>query len=235
MYYVDSLAGYRIHIPASEEIKDMLIADAALTIGFSLILSGGISSGNLQAFLYYLPIAFVAVSLSFILHEYMHKITAQRFGAIAAFKRSDNGILITLITSALGFLIGLPGATMIYAHNFTEEQEGLVSLAGPLTNFAIFLILFIVTLLMPTSTSKYLTNAISTVLFINIWLAFVNMLPIYPLDGSKVLRWNKTVYVLTIGVVFILLYTLDPTILGSMILVFVIAMFMSFLARNILF
>jgi len=41
-------------------------------------------------------------------------------------------------------------------------------------------------------------------LFISILLAFFNMLPINPLDGSKVLAWNKEVYMVAMGVIFVL-------------------------------
>src|SRR5579863_7103062 len=117
-------------LAASREVTDILIADAALTIAFAILYSGA-GSANIpscslatgiikilctSSFLYYLPIAFVAVTLSFILHEYMHKRVAQHFGAIAGFQRSDIGILITLVTSFGGFLMGLPGATVIYAN-----------------------------------------------------------------------------------------------------------------------
>ena len=200
----------------------MLIADAALTIAFMLITSrGGLpekacaaASGALSllcsnSMLYFLPISFIAVSLSFILHEYMHKRTAEHFGAIAAFRRSDTGILITLLTSIFGFLIGLPGATVIYTNTFTRREEGIVSLAGPLTNFAVFGIFFAVILLIPLT--GYAAVAITTTLYISLWLAFINMLPVYPLDGSKVLKWNKPIYIATIGAIFLLLYAIMPS------------------------
>lgn len=239
--------------PATQEIKDMIIADVALTVAFSILLSQG---GRAQLtgcaapagimgllcinpFVYYLPIALVAVSLSFILHEYMHKRVAQRYGAIAAFQRSDIGILITLVTSFFGFLLGLPGATMIYTNTFTRRQEGLTSLAGPLTNFVVFAVFFIISLLLPPSyQSGYIGAMVGTTLFISLWLAFVNMLPIYPLDGSKVLRWNKAVYAVTLLVIIgllILVVGFSAQLLFAIGFVLVLALIMSFFARGILF
>lgn len=224
----------------------MLIADAALTVAFAIIFAKGgfgkLCSGTgaqsvlcLNPFVYFLPISFIAVSLSFILHEYMHKRMAEHFGAIAAFKRSDTGILITLLTSLFGFLIGLPGATMIYTNTFTRKEEGLVSLAGPLTNFAVFGILFAVSLF--ASLSGYAAVAIETTLYISLWLAFVNMLPVYPLDGSKVLKWNKAVYTTTLAAIFVLLYTIVPSaqLIYSMIIVIILALLFSFLYKGALF
>ena len=234
---------------AHSEIKDILIADLALTIGFALILGGGVvgthscplSSGAFRElcanpFLFYLPIAFVAVSLTFILHEYMHKLAAQRFGAIAGFVRSDIGILITIISGLLGFLMGLPGATMIYSNTFTRKQEGITSLAGPLVNLAVFAVFFAVYFLYLET--GYLGLALSTVMFIALWLAFVNMLPIYPLDGSKVLRWNPAIYLIVLVCVVALLFYITGFsigLLGSIGIVLVFSLVLSFFARGILF
>ncbi|MCL5239000.1 MAG: hypothetical protein M1286_00800 [Candidatus Marsarchaeota archaeon] len=236
----------------SKELEDIAIADAALTIGFALVLSGGIFGLSSISFLYLLPISFVAVSLSFVLHELMHKFVAQRFGAMAAFRKSDNGIIITLVTSLFGFLIGLPGATVIYAPHFTSKEEGFVSLAGPLTNFAVFAVFFAAgSALFPgfgngvtnvifgggAGSISYLQLAFSFIVFISIYLAFFNMLPIFPLDGSKVYRWNKAVFVGVIAVIFVLLTVVVPLValLPGMVFVLIIALVLSSFYRHVLF
>ncbi len=236
----------------SREVEDILIADAALSIGFALALGGGLFGLSPGAFLYLLPISFVAVSLSFILHELMHKFVAQRFGAMAAFRKSDSGIMITLVTSMFGFLIGLPGATMIYAPHFTRKEEGYVSLAGPLTNFAVFAVFFALGSLMfpgfgrnvtgvlfgtaPAGIS-YLQVAFSFIVFISIYLAFFNMLPIMPLDGSKVYRWNKPVFAGMMVAIFLLLTVVVPlfALLPGLVFILIIALVMSSLYRRVLF
>jgi Zn-dependent protease len=234
------------------EAEDILVADAALTVGFALVLSGGIFGLSSIAFLYLLPISFVAVSLSFVLHELMHKFVAQRFGAIAAFRKSDSGIMITLVTSLFGFLIGLPGATMIYAPHFTREEEGYVSLAGPLTNFAVFAVFFlagnalyphfgrsVTSILFGASPSSfpYLQTALSFVVFISIYLAFFNMLPIFPLDGSKVYRWNKGVFAAVMAAIFVLLTLVVPllALLPGLVLILIIALLLSQFYKAMLF
>lgn len=233
------------------EVEDILVADAALTIGFALALSGGIFGMSTALFLYLLPISFAAVSLSFVLHELMHKFVAQHFGAAAAFRRSDSGIIITLITSMFGFLIGLPGATMIYAPHFTREEEGYVSLAGPLTNFVVFAVFFLLgsalfsgfgtgvrNILFGGSVSgiSYLQVGLSFIVFISIYLAFFNMLPLFPLDGSKVYRWNKPIYLAVVAVIFVLLFMITGfALIPTLVFVLIVALFLSSFYRMMAF
>ncbi|MDK2988251.1 MAG: hypothetical protein PWQ47_1389 [Methanothermococcus sp.] len=77
-----------------------------------------------------------------------------------------------------------PGAVYIYKDYLTSEENGLISIAGPLTNVAlafVFLILHIPII----SDIGYM---------VNIFLAAFNMIPIYPLDGAKVLNWNPVIW-----------------------------------------
>ncbi len=232
---------FRPNLKFSDELIDIVVAVLALSIGFALALSGGFT--GLGSFIYIFPVALIAIILSFPLHEYMHKVVAQKFGAIAAFRRSDTGIIITLATGFMGFLFGMPGATMIYTNNFTNRENGIVSVAGPLTNFAIFAILRVSTLLLGIALpsvdqlSLTLPYVVSFVLFINLWLAFFNMLPIYPLDGSKVLRWNKPVYTGVMLLVVAMLALINPTagLVYSMVIAFIFAIVVSFLSRGLVF
>ena len=203
---VDQMPGMRMNIPLKTEIKEILVADIVLIIAFSLTLVGGIfgagSSIGIEKLLLLMPIMAVAVTLSFVLHELMHKFSAQHYGAIAAFRTSKMGLGITLITGIFGFLLGIPGATVIYASNFTRRENGIVSLAGPLTNFTVFAVVLAIYLLVPLP--PYFALMAEITLFISILLAFFNMLPINPLDGSKVLAWNKGVYMVAMGIIFVL-------------------------------
>ncbi len=240
----------REHDLFKNEVKDMVIADLALSFAFTVIFSGGIGTGALRFFIYFFPMSLIAVSLSFILHEYMHKRVAQKYGAIAAFKKSDIGILITLLSSAFGILIGIPGATVIYTSTFTRKEEGLVSLAGPLTNFAVFAVFFTIgyatfgssftSNILDTFGSAvlqlpYLQNIINMTLLISIILAFFNMLPVYPLDGSKVFRWNRGVFAAVIVAIFVILLFIMPiyALLYSFIFMLIISLFFAFVYRNI--
>jgi Zn-dependent protease len=35
---------------------------------------------------------------------------------------------------------------------------------------------------------------------INIWLALFNLIPFGPLDGAKILKWNKGIWLITIAI-----------------------------------
>ena len=229
----------RYNLSVTEELKDIVVADAVLILAFSFTIAGGIGAlaANAGSFvhtlLYFLPIAALGVTLSFILHEMMHKFTAQHYGAIAGFKASRNGLIITLATGFCGFLLGIPGATMIYTSRFTTKEDGIVSLAGPLTNFAVFAVFLAALLLMAPRQGSYAAAAISYTLFISIFLAFFNMLPIPPLDGSKVLRWNKPVYLATMGVIFLLMVFFAGVPLSTVLYMLVIALFFSFFYRTV--
>jgi Zn-dependent protease len=227
----------RRNLSSAAEIRDIIIADAVLTLAFTLVLSGGLGAKNLLSnFEYVLPMAALGVSLSFVLHELMHKFVAQHYGAMAEFRTSPFGLAITLVTGFLGFLIGIPGATYIYSQSFTKRQNGIVSLAGPATNLAIFLVFLIVRLSLPASSTSYLASAASFVIFISLLLAFFNMLPIFPLDGSKVLAWNWKIYLVLMVAIFLLLVVFASAIISiySILFMLVIAAFFSLMYRRVL-
>ncbi len=244
----------RVGSSISREAEDIIIADAALTISFAFIMARGLGGATsaFSAFFYLLPISFAGVTLSFVLHELMHKYVAQSFGAAAAFRRSDTGIVLTLVTGFLGFLVGLPGATMIYASHFTRREEGYVSLAGPLTNFAVFAVFFVIgnalfpsfaqnvtnifSLTVSSLRSSYLQSAFDFVVFISIYLAFFNMLPMFPLDGSKVYRWNKVVYFTVVAVILLLLVLITGfELVPGLVFILIVALLISSFYRALLF
>ncbi len=227
------------------EIKDLVIADLVLIAAFSFTLLGGIfgffqsTPSIFSSLIKTIPIVALAVTLSFVLHELMHKFVAQRYGAIAGFRTSYNGLAITFITGFFGFLLGIPGATVIYTSSFTKRQNGLVSLAGPLTNFVVFiafmgigLFFFGSAFITNPPVHSYVYNAISLTLFISILLAFFNMLPIFPLDGSKVFAWNKPVYIGTMAVIFVLMLVFTQLSLVSLLFMLGIALLVSLLYRH---
>jgi Zn-dependent protease len=183
---------------STREVRDILIAWAALALAFTiadcgLISGAGCPIGGNPATFY--VVSFVAVGSGFVLHELMHKFVAERYGYWAEFRMWIMGIALALITSTLGFIFAAPGATYIQGNNVTSRQNGIISLAGPLTNVVIASLFLLVGIV-----GKGIVADIGAIGFpVNLFLALFNMLPIMPLDGAKVFRWNKLIW----AVVFI--------------------------------
>ncbi len=62
----------------------------------------------------------------------------------------------------------------------------LVAVAGPLSNIAI-VIIFGTYLALSGAQVNLFNSLLATVVFINLWLAIINLVPVPPLDGSKIL------------------------------------------------
>jgi len=195
---------------SQKEVRDILIAWAALALAFTIAYGGGVSGSRLlsgRGFVELFFVAFVAVGSGFVLHELMHKFTAERYGYWAEFRMWVMGIVLALITSTLGFIFAAPGATYIQGTNVTDKQNALISLAGPATNVVIA-----IGFLLLGAVGTGLLGEVGLVGFpVNLFLATFNMLPVMPLDGAKVFHWNKVIWVavfvpLVISVVFVFFF-----------------------------
>ena len=173
---------------------DLLVSWGTITLAFSLVLSENFL--NLYSFFEALPIAALGVGSGFILHELAHKYVAIRYGAHAEFRMWSTGLILAIIlpivTGLIGrpFLFAAPGAVYIFDH-VSRKQNGLISLAGPATKVVLgVLFIFLGLLFDGAFFSRLFLSAAS----INFFLGFFNMIPIFPLDGSKVLAWNGLVW-----------------------------------------
>ena len=189
---------------SKEEIKNLAIAVSVLTVCFSVAFrSSGLlymfSLETLMRILYFLPVSFVAVLTAFLLHEIGHKIVANHYGHPAAFYYSKQGLIFAGIMSIVfGFLIAAPGAVYIFGQP-SRKENGIISVAGPLTNFIIgsvfvglFLVFGIIGFLFDLS--SFLASSFLLIAIVNFFLGGFNMIPVRPFDGSKILKWNKPVY-----------------------------------------
>lgn len=147
-------------------------------------------------------IALVAVGFAFVLHELAHKFVAVRYGFYAEYRMWVQGLILAVITAYFGFVFAAPGAVYIHGEHISREENGKISLAGPLTNIALAVIFF---LLIPLSSFSPILSAIIGLGFIiNSFLALFNLLPISILDGAKVFRWNPLIWLITAGFAFLL-------------------------------
>jgi len=192
---------YKRSFFSNKEIQDILISVIVLSMALFFVIERYAFPSSINLF-DKLAIAFLMVITAFFLHEMSHKFTAIRMGAWSEFRMWPLGVLLTLITGLLGFLFALPGA-VYFASYRNPIREGKIALAGPVTNIVIALILLPVFLMLYVSLFVHI--ALFFMIYINIWLAFFNLLPIPPLDGSKVFAWSKRNWGLVIGIAVILL------------------------------
>jgi Zn-dependent protease len=120
-----------------------------------------------------------------ILHELAHKFVAMGFGLAASFKIWPFGLFLGVFLKAISspFILIAPGYVEI--GSTTIPQLTLIAFAGPLINLILWIGSWAVLnykkrLGRKTAIALYLTK------LINMWLFIFNMLPIPPLDGSKV-------------------------------------------------
>jgi Zn-dependent protease len=138
---------------------------------------------------------------SSILHEYMHGWVADRLGdptARYAGRLTLNPLahidlwgtllmpLALFVMTGGRFLFAYAKPVPYNPYNLKDQKTGpmWVALAGPLSNFAIALVFGLLIRLLPLST---LSIFLSVIVYANVLLGVFNLVPIPPLDGSKVL------------------------------------------------
>jgi Zn-dependent protease len=181
------------------------------------------------------PLAFALVAIpllfSVIIHEVAHGWVAYRMGDSTA-KWSGRLTLNPLkhldpIGTLMLFLVGFGWAKPVPVNfnNLSEKRKGLiyVSSAGIVANILIAFIALLSIRLFSTLSSGIAVIPVYYVVQINITLAALNLIPIPPLDGSKILMgitWKRTPHFLIrlepygffIIIGFLYLGILDPLI-----------------------
>ena len=185
------------------EIRDIFISIVVLSIAFTLLFRNGsifdffeLRLGQGMGYVGLFGMCLLLVVMSFLFHEFGHKFMAQKYGLWSEFRMWPIGLVLTLVTSLIGFLFASPGAVMI-AGNMDEKMNGMVSIAGPAVNIVLCVIGII---------GWLATNGTDFVIFfymltsLNAWLAIFNLIPVPPLDGSKIIYWNLIVWGVAIGI-----------------------------------
>lgn len=187
-----------------KEIRDLIISFIVIALGFTILYSNGDYSHVTLIF----PIVMIGVGAGFIFHELGHKFVAMHYGYYAEYELWPTGLLIALASSFFGFIFAAPGAVVIYSNGMEEKTNGIISIAGPIVNIILGLIFFLILgslgnfVYTETGAIVYLICVLGT--RINFFLAAFNLLPIPPLDGSKVMAWSVPVWLITFAIAAIL-------------------------------
>ena len=141
--------------------------------------------------------------LSVVVHEVSHGGVAHALGDPTAknlgrltlnpLKHLDlwGSFIIPLLTLLLaGFIFGWAKPVPYNPYNLRNQRWGpaLVAVAGPLSNVILALIFVAIVRIVPaTSTFPSLALGLDLIIYVNLLLAVFNLVPVPPLDGSKIL------------------------------------------------
>lgn len=106
-------------------------------------------------------------------------------------------IVIPLITSLAGFTFGWAKPVEYNPYNLKNKRQAefLIAAAGPLSNLTIAVIFGLIIRYVASSATAPFIEICSYIVIINIVLAIFNLVPLPPLDGSKLfLAWLPNQY-----------------------------------------
>ncbi len=153
--------------------------------------------GSLISLLFSNPLAFAVVAVVLILaisiHEFAHAWAADELGdptprsqgRVTLDPRSHLDPWGTLLLLFIGFGWGKPVPFDPYNLKDPVKDGALIALAGPASN-VIFAILAAGIIRLPFL-PEFLIIAMAQLIFFNLVLAIFNLIPIHPLDGSKLM------------------------------------------------
>lgn len=150
----------------------------------------------------YVAIVIGVILVSMTLHEAMHGFMAYFLGDDTAklqgrltlnpIKHIDP--FLTLFLPVMLAIAGLPvfgGAKPVPFNparvKYDEWGAALVAIAGPLTNLVLAFITFGVYALLDAPSGDFIGTLLTTAIFVNLGFFIFNIIPIPPLDGSRVL------------------------------------------------
>jgi Zn-dependent protease len=143
----------------------------------------------------------LGIVIGIIGHEVAHKLVAQSMGFDSRYKLWSIGLVLVIAFAIITrgkFIFAAPGFVVTEGIASIREK-GIISLSAPAANIILALLFF------------GIGGAVGmAAAYINVLLAAFNLLPLGPLDGSKVMEWNPTiwgmsfVFSLFLGILFLL-------------------------------
>jgi len=185
---------------------------------------------NLSDTIIWYILAIPALIIASTVHEYSHALVAFKLGDATA--KANGRLTLNPLShidpigaiSMILFHIGWSKPVPINEYNFQNPVWGtaLVSIAGPISNIILAVISALIYKLIPVT--SFFSSILLVFITINISLGVFNLIPIPPLDGSKILRaflprgiryyWEKSERF--IPIIFLLLFILPFSPLSSL-------------------
>jgi Zn-dependent protease len=127
------------------------------------------SSVNLDIFFLFIFLIFpitisLSIFISVLIHEMAHAFIANKKGY-----------------HVYGININLFGGSAAVDSNIHEKDSIPITAAGPISNLLLYVISFIISLFV---NNQFITDFI----YVNLFLLIFNILPIYPMDGGRIVR-----------------------------------------------
>jgi Zn-dependent protease len=148
-----------------------------------------------------LPLVIIALLISLSVHEWAHAYSAYLLGDDTAAMQGrltlnplahldPVGTVFMILSSMSGIFIGWAKPVPVNPYNLGQPKRdmALVALAGPFSNLVLAIFTVIITKLLTGMGGGLLLGSFLQIFFIvNISLMAFNLLPVAPLDGSKII------------------------------------------------
>lgn len=135
----------------------------------------------------------IGLVVAITIHEFSHALVADKLGDPTA--RSQNRLTLnplahldplgTIALLVMGFGWGKPVPFDPYNLRSPRRDSALISLAGPTSNILLAIVLSLILHFLPLI--PLVTTLFSFLIALNVMLAIFNLVPVYPLDGEKIL------------------------------------------------
>lgn len=175
--------------------EDFLISFIVLGLALSIAYRHIISGYSPEKFLFLLlPVGFLSSLIAIGVSYGSMRFLSERYGYRINFTLFTSGIIFALVTSIFGFIISLPGCTRVIG-SVNNEIEGKIALSSPLMNIVLGAIL---------SAFSFISSGTLSQIFIiisgsSLMVAVFSSLPVPPLPGYSILKWNFYIYIIELA------------------------------------